>query len=141
MNLTEEEELVPNSIAAGMTSAASNSRSPASVPKAKIQISSAISQVSQFDVRCAKKVASALNVDGGYVQLQGKNCLRGFKEGDLEIMNKSNGYTASVFLRGTDKYQTDLIQLNKGANEITIRYREDSGKTVEEVILVHSSQI
>lgn len=94
-----------------------------------------------MDLKCAKKPTSALNIVGGYIQFQGKNCLSNFKEGDVEIINKSNGFTASIFLRGSDKYQTDLIQLRQGENEIAIRYRESSGKSVEEIIHIHASSI
>ncbi|NUN04435.1 MAG: hypothetical protein HUU57_01625 [Bdellovibrio sp.] len=94
-----------------------------------------------YDVSCKKQGLVTLNVDGSYVQLQGKNCLKNFKTGDIEIVNKSNGYTASIFSSGNDQYQTDLIQLRSGDNEIAIRYRERSGKPVEEVIHIRSPKI
>ncbi|ASD65561.1 hypothetical protein [Bdellovibrio bacteriovorus] len=140
MNLTEDSYVVAEEevFESAQAPALAGGREPASIPSAKV---AAVSRLTQFDLSCAKKALSPLSVDSGYVQFEGKNCLRGFKEGDVEIINKSNGYTASIFLRGTDKYQTDLIQLKKGDNEITIRYRERSGKAVEEVLLVRSSQI
>lgn len=139
MNLTEEDVLIPEAVAAGQGAVLAQGRTPASVPTGLTnKVSSALSHLAQLDLRCAKKAASPLRVEGSYVQFEGKNCLR---DKTLEIVNKSNGYTASVFLKGTDKYQTDLIQLQKGDNEITIRYHDGPGKAVEEVVLVHSSQI
>ncbi|UXR64964.1 hypothetical protein EZJ49_01705 [Bdellovibrio bacteriovorus] len=138
MNLTEDDAVVPDAIAAGQGPALAAGRTPASVPAVGSRISSAISHLAQLDLRCAKKAQSPLRVEGSYVQFEGKNCLR---DKTLEIVNKSNGYTASVFLKGTDKYQTDLIQLQKGDNEITIRYHDGPGKAVEEVVQVHSNQI
>lgn len=122
---------------------AEGSRAPASVPGKvpTVKLKPVLSQFTQYDLSCAKKGLSELKVSGSYVQFQGKNCLKNFKVSDIEIINKSNGYTASIFGSGTDKYQTDLIQLQKGDNEITIRYRERSGKAVEEVVRILSSQI
>ena len=94
-----------------------------------------------MDLNCSKKGAFKVSVRGNFVQFQGKSCVKGFNEGQVEIVNKSNGYTASIFPRGTDKYQTDLIQLQNGDNEIAIRYRERSGKSVEEVVHVTSINI
>ncbi|MEK2644114.1 hypothetical protein [Bdellovibrio sp. BCCA] len=117
-------------------------RRPASIPAVSgAAMAPAVSHFTHYDVSCAKKALNKLDISGGFVQFQGKNCLKNFKDGDIEIVNKSNGYTASVFVSGADKYQTDLIQLQKGDNEIAIRYRERSGKAVEEVIRVRSSQI
>ncbi len=122
--------------------AVGSSRQPASVPaKTSSLPTSALSYFTQYDLSCAKKSLSKLKVSGSYVQFQGKNCLKNFKNGDVEIVNKSNGFTASVFSSGSDKYQTDLIQLQNGDNEIGIRYRERSGKAVEEVVRISASQI
>ncbi|QDK36549.1 hypothetical protein [Bdellovibrio sp. NC01] len=142
-NLTEEEALSVEPVVASQNSMAS-SRQPASVPAAAMATQkpeSALQQFTQFDLNCSKKAEVKVSVNSGFVQLQGKSCGKGIHEGDVEIVNKSNGYTASIFARGTDRYQTDLIQLNKGENEIAIRYRERSGKSVEEVIHVHSTKI
>lgn len=139
MSLTEDSVVVDaDSVEMSQGPSLASGRSPASIPQSNFAM---VTRLTKFDVSCAKKALAPLAVDGGYVQFEGKNCLRGLKVGDLEIINKSNGYTASIFLRGTDKYQTDLIQLKKGDNEITIRYRERSGRAVEEVLLVHSNQI
>lgn len=124
------------------TSPTLSQRQPASVPQgASVQASAALSHFTHYDLNCAKKAAGKVTVTGGYVQFQGKNCLKNLKDGELEIINKSNGYTASIFNSGADKYQTDLIQLQNGDNEIAIRYRERSGKAVEEVVRIHSSKI
>ncbi|UOE99976.1 hypothetical protein [Bdellovibrio reynosensis] len=125
-----------------MVSTTLASRTPASVPAvAPMKVESALSNLTAFDLSCPKPGLEAISVTGSFVQFQGKNCLKNYKDGDVEIVNKSNGYTASVFSRGINKYQTDLIQLQKGENEIAIRYREGSGKAVEQIIRVRSSQI
>lgn len=125
-----------------VVAASSMPRVPASIPTTtSMAAPSALSHFAQFDFKCTKKSAGPLKVDGRFIQLQGKNCLKNYQEGDVEIVNKSNGYTASIFDKDSDKYQTDLIQLQKGDNEIVIRYRDRSGKTVEEALFVHSIQI
>lgn len=116
-------------------------RQPASVPPMALKEKKPRVHFQTVDLKCAKKIPTASVVVGGYVQFQGKNCLTNLGDGDIEIINKTNGFTASVFLHGSDKYQTDLIQLQQGDNEIVIRYREGSGKTVEETVHVRSSSI
>lgn len=120
---------------------ADSERKPASISAPSLKDLKPRAHFQTVDLKCAKKMFSPLNIEGGYVQFQGKNCLNNFKEGDVQIINKSNGFTASIFLRGSDKYQTDLIQLQQGDNEIAIRYRESSGKSVEEIIRIHASSI
>ncbi|WP_413559742.1 hypothetical protein [Bdellovibrio sp. HCB209] len=118
-------------------------RVPASVPKTTVapqKIESSLHQSADLDLNCNKKKDSALAIHAGYIQFKGKSCVRGGTVGSIQIVNKSNGYTASVFDRGSDKYQTDLIQLQPGENEISIRY-ENSGRQVEEIIRVSSTKI
>lgn len=142
LSLTEEEMLPAESaVASASTLASSSSRVPASVPVTTHKVGSALEQFTQVDLNCSKKAAQTVSIRGAFVQFQGKNCVKGLQEGDVEIINKSNGYTASIFSRGADKYQTDLIQLQSGENEIAIRYRERSGKSVEEIVRVHSTKI
>lgn len=141
--LTAEEEM-PEMVAASMGSAGLEigQRGPASIPaKSKEMASSLVSPVTSYDLSCSKKALQKISVNGSYVQLQGKNCLKSLSSGDIEIINKSNGYTASIFNSGSNQYQTDLIQLRGGDNEIAIRYRERSGKPVEEIIHVHAPKI
>lgn len=128
----------------GAELASSGPRKPASVPgkeTLRVPLSSGALSYANYDLSCTKKALQGVAVRGGYVQFQGKNCLKNFKASDVEIVNKSNGYTASVFDDGSDKYQTDLIQLQNGDNEIAIRYREASGEAVEEIIHIQASKI
>lgn len=140
-SLTEDEALPVESAVASSASVASATRSPSSLPKNTVKFDSGLEQFTQFDLSCTKKSVTTVSVQGSFVQFQGKNCVKSLQQDDVEIVNKSNGYTASIFKRGTDKYQTDLIQLKAGDNEIAIRYRERSGKSVEEVVRVHSTKI
>lgn len=120
-----------------------NTRTPASLPPTTVapqKVDSSLHQSADIDLNCTKKKGSALEVHAGYVQFKGKSCSRGVRMGEIQIVNKSNGYTASVFDRGADKYQTDLIQLQPGENEISIRY-ENAGQQVEEIIRVSSTKI
>ncbi len=132
---TTPDELVTSELAPAQAS--SPARSIASVEPYAVKPA----MLTAYDVSCKKQSLVNVHVEGSYVQLQGKNCLKNFKTGDIEIVNKSNGYTASIFSSGVDQYQTDLIQLRSGDNEIAIRYRERSGKPVEEVIHVRSPKI
>lgn len=120
--------------------AISASRAPASLPPIAVATKkNALGRFFHFDLSCAKNSGAVpMEVHGGFVQLQGKSCLNKSQRQQVEILNKTNGYTASIFDSGSDKYQTDLIQLADGDNEISVRYREPSGKTVESVIFIRS---
>lgn len=145
--LTAEDEMPEVAVASlGTAGVEAGGRGPASIPtmvpvragKATLGMTSL---ATSYDLSCSKKGLQKINVNGSYVQLQGKNCLKNLSSGDIEIVNKSNGYTASIFNSGSNQYQTDLIQLRGGDNEIVIRYRERSGKPVEETIHVHAPKI
>lgn len=143
-SLTEEGEveLAQDTKIAAMTKEP-NTRTPASLPPTTVapqRVDSSLHQSADIDLNCAKKKGSSLEIHAGYVQFKGKSCARGVRMGEIQIVNKSNGYTASVFDRGSDKYQTDLIQLQPGENEISIRY-ENAGQKVEEIIRVSSTKI
>ncbi|MBO9666272.1 MAG: hypothetical protein J7501_05615 [Bdellovibrio sp.] len=128
---------------ASKASVSVSSRQPASIPSSEVvpgKVETSLHQSADFDLDCTKKSATKLDIKAGYVQFRGKSCVRGFSVSEIEIVNKSNGYTASVFDRGSDKYQTDLIQLKHGDNEIAVRYRS-AGKTVEEIIRVTAPKI
>jgi hypothetical protein len=144
-SLTDEGdvELAQDSKVAAAASKEPNARTPASLPPTTVapqKVDSSLHQSADVNLNCAKKKANALEIHAGYVQFKGKSCAPGVRMGEIQIVNKSNGYTASVFDRGSDKYQTDLIQLQPGENEISIRY-ENAGQKVEEIIRVSSTKI
>lgn len=116
-------------------------RLPASIPPRLDKPAKAHSHFQNVDLNCPKVPYPTVQVAGTYLQLQGKNCGLPFKESDVEIINRSNGFTASVFSKGLHHYQTDLIQLKQGDNEIVIRYRRSSGQAVEETLKVTASSI
>lgn len=88
------------------------------------------------DVGC-KKVLPAIKANGHYLQMKGQFC----RGKNLVIVNKSNGYTASVFELNQDRYQTDMIQLKKGENELQIRYQDHRGQMKEYKMRVSTSHI
>ncbi|WP_413576839.1 hypothetical protein ACLVWU_02045 [Bdellovibrio sp. HCB290] len=142
-SLTEEDPPTqePQQAATSVLAKDSNRR-PASIPETTVapqKIGSSLHESADVDLNCKTKTG-ALEVHAGYVQFKGKNCNAGVSVGEIQIVNKSNGYTASVFDRGSDRYQTDLIQLKPGQNEIAIRY-EKAGRQVEEIIRISSTKI
>jgi hypothetical protein len=134
-----EEDAASDDIATNVRAEAS--RQPSSVAVQTTKPESALRPLTEWNLSCGKKAQSLLKVSGNFVQFHGKSCVKNFNIEHIEIINRSNGYTASVFDSGINKYQTDLIQLVKGENEITVRYQDPSGKTQEEVLKVLSSQI
>lgn len=86
------------------------------------------------DKKSAKKLA-VQKIDGAWVQLKGRMC-NNEKMKTVEITNLKNGFTASVFNMGTRQYQTDLIQLGQGDNEIRVRITPVKGDVEEQTIVV-----
>lgn len=120
---------------------AAGDRSPASVSTKLGHAKSSLFSMTNLDLSCAQSFESSFKVVGQFVQFKGKNCLKNFKQDHIEIVNKSNGYTASIFSFGKDQYQTDMIQLMGGENEITIRYNSPAGTKYEKTIKVLASTI
>lgn len=140
-SLVEPEE-IPAAALASQGGPVIGTRTPASVGPQAHDVKPKWERFAHHDLNCNKKgPVGVLAVNGNMVQIQGRNCIKGFKASDIEIINQQNGYTASIFESGKDEYQTDLIQLEQGDNEITIRYRERSGTVVEEVVRVRATRI
>jgi hypothetical protein len=115
-------------------------RAIASLPPEKTPAdNSQLSAISSFDLQCGNKNVDSFEVKNTFIQVKGRNCTRG-REGSIEITNKSNGYSASVFTNLKEKYQTDFIPLRHGINEISIRYEVENGQEKETILRVHSSQ-
>ncbi len=74
------------------------------------------------------------------VLMKGKSCLKG---GMLlhRVKNYTNGFTASVFAKGSQSFQTDFIQLNQGVNEVVFEFKNSSGEKKQEKIFVQFDQI
>jgi hypothetical protein len=94
-----------------------------------------------YDFSCAKTKTTDFKVDGAFLQLRGKDCKKNSQSPKLSITNKSNGFTASVFLLSAKEYQTDLIQLREGDNQISIEYKMPSGQVEEHILNVKASAI
>lgn len=135
-----EPDQLPASTVASQGASVKTDRSPSSIPSAEVK--PRWERFAQHDLSCSKKgTGSTVSINGSFVQIQGRNCIKGFKSASLEIINLKNGFTASVFESGPNRYQTDLIQLEQGENDIAIRYRERSGTMVEEVVKVRATRI
>jgi hypothetical protein len=94
-----------------------------------------------FDFKCAAAKVTEFKIQGAYVQLKGHDCGKGSETPKLSITNKTNGFTASVFFLNGKEYQTDLIQLKEGENQIQIHYQNPAGQQEEHVLKVKSGTI
>lgn len=74
------------------------------------------------------------------VLMKGKICLKG---GMLlhRVKNYTNGFTASVFAKGNQSFQTDFIQLSQGLNEVVFEFKNALGEKKQEKIVVQFDQI
>ncbi|RYZ72108.1 MAG: hypothetical protein EOP09_03690 [Proteobacteria bacterium] len=94
-----------------------------------------------FDFQCKQKKALEFKVQGSYVQLKGHDCDKKGPMPKLKVTNKTNGFTASVFVMNGKQYQTDLIQLKPGENQIHLQYEHPTGQLEEHVLNVKSGAI
>ncbi len=127
-------------------SKAFNRRQPSSVTKSEREIDleknlSASPVTASFHFNCLKNLQKEVTVKGSYLQIRGKDCTKAGQGDQLSIVNKSNGYTAAVFKTGRDEFQTDLIQLIDGQNQILIQFQNSSGKKFQHEVVVKSSHI
>jgi hypothetical protein len=132
----------------------SKNRQPSSVPhlnaKTKVVIDDVKKEMNNlintsnsinYDFSCSKNKPTQFIVQGSYVQLKGHDCAKNGNLPKLNITNKTNGFTASVFLLSGKEYQTDLIQLKEGDNQISIQYQYPSGRQEEHVLNVKAGTI
>jgi hypothetical protein len=110
-------------------------RTPASVSATSLegQEHSKINTRRELEVNfnCLKEKLEKANVRADFIQLHGRNCLDLKKGSEIEMTNKANGFTASVFQIADKSYQTDIIPLSPGINEISVKAVENDGKSYE----------
>lgn len=94
-----------------------------------------------YNFSCDKIKPTNFKVEGAYLQLKGKDCSKSPVLRPLNITNKTNGFTASVFVLNKKEYQTDLIQLKEGENQISIQYQTPSGEIEEHILKVKAGSI
>ncbi len=89
-----------------------------------------------YNFKCPQSDASKIfRVRGSYVQFKGLDCNKKSQAAKISVTNKTNGFTASVFLLDGKQYQTDLIQLKEGDNQIRIEYQSPASEKQEEYVL------
>lgn len=114
--------------------ASDDSRAPASIASVSVTSSLATTRsiVSSVVWNCQNKGGEVIETES--LQLR----LKGFcKEAQsLNIINSSNGYTASVFTNEKSEYSTDFIQLSTGENLLKVQSTNEKGEVVEKEIKV-----
>jgi hypothetical protein len=115
---------------------------PKPAPKTSGQLlTKAIDQLIKVDLNCGGRPNQKLFVTGGFVQLQGRTCLKSNSMESPQLKNLTNGYQGSFFRTGGGFYKTDLIQLSEGQNEIHFEFSDSIGKKINIPILVISHRI
>lgn len=132
------EDAVPAAHVAAPAVATGDSRQPASLPSTAMKPGSALASGDVFDIDC-KKNDAAFEVSAGQVRLRGKTCFNGENLDRVEILNVTNGSTATILRRGTNAFETDLIPLNDGANRLKIASLDPTGHRVERIFNVVST--
>lgn len=81
-----------------------------------------------MDFNCRKNTEVA-ETEGSHVRLRSQNCVDA-NEKQITIVNKANGYTASVIITRNSQFTTDFIELSEGDNQIEIQSEEKNGEKV-----------
>lgn len=93
----------------------------------------------QWNCQTQPRVETAM-VKGGAFRLKGLGCGKSFSAEQLEIVNETNGFTASVFSKGPG-FETDLIHVKEGSNRLRLQYKSPSGAVIESVLHITSTSL
>lgn len=95
----------------------------------------------EWNWNCRQASPIKASVKGDNVRLKGRFCGANFSPQRLVIVNQSNGFTASIFEKGQQEYETDLIQLQQGSNNIHLEYQNSAGQKIESMLTILSSAL
>jgi len=125
-----------------VTAEENSARTPAAISEKSLlkKAAKVVIQSIQWDLCKDEKISNEVQIRGEFVQMKGRNCDPKKFSSELKIVNETNGYTASIIPLGADGYQTDLIQLNEGKNQILIRYQSLDGESFEKKIELQSKK-
>jgi hypothetical protein len=107
-------------------------RSPASVSASKILEPAQVSSGMTFEFDCNKP---SLDFSESQIRWTGKWCA-GKEWTNLEVVNQTNGFTASVMPMKDLKFTTDFVDLVEGENEFSFKATLAGGEVVQKTIKV-----
>lgn len=135
-----DEDLSSPTVAASFASP----RSPASIsltPKFEKKTLAFKSAMLEWNWNCHHNAPVKADVKGDNFRLKGRFCKGEFSPQRLVITNKTNGFTASIFEKSQQEYETDLIQLQQGSNTIHLEYVNPAGQKIESDLTIISSSL
>jgi hypothetical protein len=142
-------EMIPASRVSTAEPLITQQRGIASVPSVPLaptknlnSIHSELSPIS-WDVSCETKSIEeqsiAVSDSSDFVFIKGRLCESIKDLETFEILNQSNGFTASIFKgpgAGHPSYRTDMIKLQSGENTILISYKNQLGEIQKQTIKI-----
>lgn len=115
-------------------------RNPASVSPAQLTTpvskplknSQLLQEAITISLNCQKnkKIATKSTM----IMLRGQHCFKDLKGDEVKMTNLKNGFEASFFALEKNQFNTDLIQLSDGTNEIEIQ-------VIKNQVVVYSEKI
>jgi hypothetical protein len=103
-------------------------REPASQP----EVVGANTKAATLHVGCKKEVQQQ-EVSSNYVRIEGAPCA---STDSIQIVNQSNGFSASVFFNRDNSYTTDFIDLSEGDNELKLNIANSDGTQTQKTVHV-----
>jgi hypothetical protein len=124
----EAQAMVPAKKIETRTPASANAKteSPSLVESSNISATSLL----RFD--CERNQLKE-DVSASYVRLAGTPC---GKAEDLEVVNKTNGFSAAVIFTPGGKFTTDFIDLQDGENQLEVTETQSNGTKVSRLFQV-----
>ena len=118
----------PGDLAEGLDLLSQNPSAPKRVPAQESGVKAvAGAQEKTAALDCAHP-PKELKTNSGFVRLKLANCyFKNSKEHGIDIKNKSNGFTAAIFITG-EQAHTDYIDVIKGKNTIAVSFQEGKEK-------------
>ncbi|GIL16662.1 MAG: hypothetical protein BroJett040_04130 [Oligoflexia bacterium] len=113
-------------------------RSPASIELAENKYSQVevSDKVSTLTVDCESQMDEQ-EVSSALVRFTGKGCSQG-KE--FQVVNQTNGFTASIVPLKNNQYTTDFIDLKEGVNQIEVVSHAEDGQPQKRSFVIHRRQ-
>lgn len=110
-------------------------RAPAAVSAQPPRVASAVVEILRNGIGCVDG-EKPLAVKSAQLRWSGRLCWSQSRLEELEIVNESNRFSATLFASAESRFETDLIPLEPGMNRLRVRSRAAKDAQKEQIIIV-----
>ncbi len=84
-----------------------------------------LERTSTLEFDCAPPVSASVTKETRQLRLKGKLCA---DQAGTEVINLTNGYTATIFTPRPGRFASDFLHLADGENRLRVTYQAQSGE-------------